>query len=772
MAPNSDRAVRIATLVLMAVAYATCEVAAYPDGRPRPFGVVFGLVLFGLAILAAFTLRPSTADARPSRRISLLLGVSLILPMLGEPLVRSLADEGFPLEMQLVNGLRIVGLSLAGLSAWPKLRRLAGVVALFLALFASAMGDQPAIPYLLVAFALIGGLWLVLEYESTGHSGTAIADGELRERVTLHMPYREAIVFGVLALAAAGIALAGPKRVMFSLGELMPTSGGSGNTDPFARYGVGDGPEEVAGDNAQTAGMVETDTMIEDNKNSLIDAVNDMYGKPHKPPKDQERMIAAGVAKVIEFHGKLPDNRRPSRDFDTGRKGPKSGKKPESQSARGVFEVEGRTPLHVRLVAYEAYESAENRWREARKPSSRLLEAEGGDWMAIGNLRSADWYAQDDRHRLKVANLKDNLVPTPSHLTRFRINKVDKPDYYEWDYEGVLAIAGRKRTPPGVVVTTDCRTLDPRKLDELAFPGVGSDGGASPVLGEVPNTARAELERIATEWAGHLPKGWPQIDAILTRLQTEYTVDTSAAPPDHPVPVLWFLTESRRGPDYQFATAATLLLRSLGYPARVCLGYYAAPESYDSESDHTPVKTSDLHMWSEVRLKDGHWLVIEPTPGYGVLAPLQTWRGWASDKLAALMVFARRNAIVFAIAFGVLTVLVWQWRRVWDTILTLGWRLNPGRTWRHVVLRATFVLDRRSSLAGCGRQPSQSLRDWADSLPPDTDLISLITLAEQAAYAPSLPPPSTEFEMRSLCRRALKAWSYRKFASVDWKGTE
>ena len=45
----------------------------------------------------------------------------------------------------------------------------------------------------------------------------------------------------------------------------MPTSGGTGDYDPFARYGVGDGPEETAGDNAQAAGMVETDKMIEDN---------------------------------------------------------------------------------------------------------------------------------------------------------------------------------------------------------------------------------------------------------------------------------------------------------------------------------------------------------------------------------------------------------------------------------------------------------------------------------------------------------------------------
>ncbi len=39
MGTDSARPARVATFVLMAVAYAACEVASYPDGRPRPLGV-------------------------------------------------------------------------------------------------------------------------------------------------------------------------------------------------------------------------------------------------------------------------------------------------------------------------------------------------------------------------------------------------------------------------------------------------------------------------------------------------------------------------------------------------------------------------------------------------------------------------------------------------------------------------------------------------------------------------------------------------------------
>ena len=68
--------------------------------------------------------------------------------------------------------------------------------------------------------------------------------------------------------------------------------------------------------------------------------------------------------------------------------------------------------------------------------------------------------------------------------------------------DGRIVLAGRKRTPPGVVVTTDCRTLDLRRLPESAFGMTGTAGSVVPVLGEIPDPIRPEVERLAREWAG------------------------------------------------------------------------------------------------------------------------------------------------------------------------------------------------------------------------------------------------------------------------------
>jgi transglutaminase-like putative cysteine protease len=773
MAPELSRLVRRVTFILLALTSVAVDVAA-DDGRQVMKSVSVASVWVAAAVAVA-RLMPAPPDPRrkPPVGVFLLIGVLALTPFAVEPLRRDWTGDGYPLEIQMVCSLRNVGLGLAACGVWLSCLRLATVTSLFLILFAAAMTDHPAVMVILGLYTATGSVWLMLVYWDGLRSVFVSPDRAVAVEVVAgreRLPWLGLSVLVLLLGLSLALVVVGPKRAAFALGELLPTSGGTGETDPFARYGIGDGPEETAGDNARAAGMVETDKMIEDNKNALIDAVNDTYGPPHRPPKDQERMVAAGRADVIQFHGKLPENRRPSRDFDTSRKGRSPGeRRPESQKARGVFEVQGRTPLHVRLVAYSSYDPTEHMWREARKPSSRLIDAEGKDWMRLANLKEVSWYTADERHRLKTADLKSNLVPTPTMLTRFRINKVDKPDYYDWDYDGVLVLAGRTRTPPGVVVTTDCRTLDPNRLPESAFATFGVAGGVSQTLGEVAAEVRPEIERLARDWAGQEPRGWSQVQAVVNKLRSEYVLDRDiAAPPDHPAPVLWFLTESRRGPDYLFATAAALLLRALQYPTRVCLGYYAAPEAYDPETAHTPVKSTDLHFWPEVLLRDGHWLVLEPTPGYEVLGPTLPLEERLLNALTALASWSRRHAVELVIVLAVLTVGWVSRRELIDAVAVRLWDWFPGRSWRDRVLGAVALLERRGRWTGQARLPRQTPRSWLqDALKPrsctDSDLDRLALMADWAAYAPDSSPPWTDTEVTAVCRRVLDGWTLRRW---------
>lgn len=766
MAPDVSHAVRGVTFALLAISALAVEVAA-ADTRPVLHSFARAAVWVVLAGVMAWRLPvPAQPRQRPPGWVTGVILAVALAPVAVEPFRRSQWSAGDPLELQMVMGLRNAGLALAACSGWLLCLRLACFTSLFLMLFAAAMTNHPVSFVLLGLYTACGAIWLMLVYWSSLQTVLAAPEREVAMEVQsgrMRPPWTSLIAILMVTASSLAVLAIGPQHLGVKLAELMPTSGGTGETDPFARDGVGDGPEEVSGDNALAAGMVETDTMIEDNKNALIDAVSDMFGMPHKPPKHQEKMVAGGLTKVISNHGELPENQRPSRDFATSRQGSPPGRKPRSHLARGLFEIEGRTPLHIRQVVYTHYDAIRHEWLEGRKPVASHLEAEGGDWMRLGHLREADWYTENDRHRIKTAAMNTNLVPTPSLLTRFRIKKVDRPQYYEWDYEGVVALAGRRKTPPGIVVTTECRTVDPSRLPAEAFP----TAGFNPHWEEVPVSVREEIIHLAQQWAADRPRGWPQITAILNKLRNDYTLDRDiGAPPDHHAPVLWFLMESRRGPDYLFATAATFLLRSLGYPTRLCLGYYASPQAYDRETAHTPVRPSDLHFWPEVLLRDGHWLVVEPTPGYDTLPALRPLSERLWNLLLAIRDGAFRNWLILTltiIGFG-FTLL---YRRILlDRIALWRWRLFPAATWQEQVRQAVRMLERRARWAGRPRRVGQTVRAWLchySSAFPDCPRFA--RLVERASYAPRDASPGVE-SPRDLCESLFMHLSYTRLRKL------
>ena len=82
----------------------------------------------------------------------------------------------------------------------------------------------------------------------------------------------------------------------------------------------------------------------------------------------------------------------------------------------------------------------------------------------------------------------------------------------------------------------------------------------------------------------------------------------------------YFLFESRRGSCSDYASAFTLMARSVGLPERYCEGF--APE-LSSRPDQFIIKDSDSHAYAEVYIQNMGWMVFESTvpgdynPNYG-----------------------------------------------------------------------------------------------------------------------------------------------------------
>lgn len=114
-------------------------------------------------------------------------------------------------------------------------------------------------------------------------------------------------------------------------------------------------------------------------------------------------------------------------------------------------------------------------------------------------------------------------------------------------------------------------------------------------------------------------------------------------PPRGREPVDWFLFDHRRGFCTYYATAEVVLLRSLGIPARLAVGF--ARGEWDLKTGTYVVRERDAHAWPEVYFPGIGWVEFEPTvtqpevirPSGEPLAERETLpRDWIERRLARL----------------------------------------------------------------------------------------------------------------------------------------
>lgn len=772
MAPEVQPVLRRITFILLALAAMAVEVAV---ADTRPIVTSLGLATVWVVIAAVASLLipvPAAPDRQPPRLVLLFLVSLTAAPFLVEPLQREWSENGYPLDLQMVFALRNAGLGLAACSGWLMCLRLACVVSLFLTLFSTAMTNHPAVLVILGLYTVVGSVWLMLSHWSGLRKAFippertfAVEVQERRERLP-----KVTVIFAVAIVGCVGgLILTGPQTAVHALGEWVPTSGGTGSYDPFARGGINDGDDETSGDNAKSTGMTQTESFLESPLPSLYDVANDMYGPPHKPPKDQESSIALDAfSKVQPSHKRPPDNLRPNRKFPTGRKSPRKPNTPLSRSARAIFEVEGRTPLHVRVVAFDSFDG--QAWHEAPMYQNGLViqKEPTTNWMTVSGLEISI-FAESESHQFKITNPEGSLIPTPPHLARFRVGKVNRASFFGWSHDRVLKFAGRK-TPSSIVVETECRTVDPRRLSDIVF--------SYPLPTErfdyhsPPPDLNPKIVSLAHSWVEGVPQGWPQIAAIVERLRTDYALDPAYSTPSfHVDPLAHFLLESQCGPDYQFASAAAVLLRVVGYRSRLVSGFYVHPDHFDPETKHTPVVKEDLHFWPEVMLPNGDWLVLEPTPGYEVSGPKYSLTEQIKIAAGILGAWALRNAVALIIGLMAVSFLWVRRREILDAIATRSWRWFPGRTWREQVDRLARLLERRGRWAGTPRASDQTVAAWLrttlpETLPNGQDLGQLSQMTEWASYAPNVPPPWCDSEALAVCSRVLDFWTVRRWRNV------
>ncbi|HYA09144.1 MAG TPA: transglutaminaseTgpA domain-containing protein, partial [Gaiellaceae bacterium] len=82
-----------------------------------------------------------------------------------------------------------------------------------------------------------------------------------------------------------------------------------------------------------------------------------------------------------------------------------------------------------------------------------------------------------------------------------------------------------------------------------------------------------------------------------------------------PAPLVGFVAQTRAGYCQYFAGAMALMLRYLGVPARVAVGFSSG--TYDAKTGTWTVTDHDAHAWVEVWFRGFGWLPFDPTPSTG-----------------------------------------------------------------------------------------------------------------------------------------------------------
>lgn len=203
--------------------------------------------------------------------------------------------------------------------------------------------------------------------------------------------------------------------------------------------------------------------------------------------------------------------------------------------------------------------------------------------------------------------------PTPddpgldgSPLTKITLERKDPliPDVVSWTFDGVVQADETYAVKSYVSEASN---------EDLRRTGSNYNNFIQDHYLQLPDdfpTSVKTLARNITEGADNPLDKTLSIQTYLRSDTFEYSRDIDKPPPEvdgteH------FLLNTKMGYSDYFASSMTVMLRSLGIPARVAAGY--GPGSPDDSQTRRNIRDSDSHTWTQVYFQDHGWVDFEPT---------------------------------------------------------------------------------------------------------------------------------------------------------------
>jgi hypothetical protein len=129
---------------------------------------------------------------------------------------------------------------------------------------------------------------------------------------------------------------------------------------------------------------------------------------------------------------------------------------------------------------------------------------------------------------------------------------------------------------------------------------------------QLPAKLPASISNLARQITQGMENPYDKAEAITNYLRNNITYrETLPNPPAGKEPLEWFLFDIKQGYCNYYASAEIMMLRSLGIPARLSVGY--AQGRFDDTIQRYVVIHKDSHAWPEVFFAGIGWVEFEPT---------------------------------------------------------------------------------------------------------------------------------------------------------------
>lgn len=273
-----------------------------------------------------------------------------------------------------------------------------------------------------------------------------------------------------------------------------------------------------------------------------------------------------------------------------------------------LVDIRSRLTNQSTAELFRVRADAESYWR-----SSALPDFDGTTWglperelrPVDGRLTAPVGSLGENRQRITIGALGGSLVPAAPDPF-----EASGPDDLRFVAETstLVTVDGDLQTGDTIEIVSATPVLDPARLAAAT-----STASPDPIHVEFPDDLPAVVEATAREVTAGATSTYDAALRLQMWFQNEFEYSLEVRPGHGNSAIEGFLRD-RIGYCEQFAGTYAAMLRTLGIPTRVAVGFTSGVPLGEGEF---AVLGRNAHAWPEVWFDDIGWVAFEPTPGRG-----------------------------------------------------------------------------------------------------------------------------------------------------------